>query len=562
MMARILVFATLIFGAAGPLAAQSAAPSAAASVEQTIQTLQQAVAASPGDASLYARLSQAYAVAGSGEAALHAMEAALVLEPGRAEYLRASATLATWTGDYRKARDTYRQLATLYPDDLDLALNSGRVSAWSGDTDHAVKEFKRYLKANPANLPVWLELAKAESWRGNYSGAIEALDAYKLRAGETREYLAQLAGILASSGRPAQAEELLASLLVQSPSDYDLNLTRTLALGSQQRTKAAFESLDTVRQLSPDAAQTRTAERVLQTLLGSSVETPFTSYSDSDALLIRRFAPHALVALDSGTQFSAGYDRSELDARAGSGLDTVDGRTDATVEQTWVGAAQRFGRIAINGQIGYASANEDGNTTYGIGIDARLADSFRFALSRASAPLVISPRTVNLGLSATSHRAQIDWTPTLRARVIADGSVQDLSDGNQRWEITFSPRLTVARRARLNLDLGATAYRLETAHDFDHGYYDPRVYEYYAATMDPYIKIGENVGLAVAASLGAQRDNTTPSFHLGGNVTGEATFGIYRPWVLKLNGAATMNGRLDSGAFRAFSFSAALVRRF
>jgi hypothetical protein len=292
------------------------------------------------------------------------------------------------------------------------------------------------------------------------------------------------------------------------------------------------------------------------------VDTPFTAYSDSDALLIRRFAPHALVALNSGTQFSAGYDRSELDARAGSGLDAIDGRTDATVEQTWVGAAQRFGTIAINGQVGYASANDEGSTTYGVGIDARLADSFRFALSRATAPLVISPRTVNLGLGATSHRAQIDWTPTLRARVVADASVQDLSDGNQRREITFSPRLTVARRARLNLDLGATAYRLETAQDLDHGYYDPRAYEYYAATMDPYIKIGENVGLAIAASLGVQRDNTTPSFHLGGNVTGEATFGIYRPWVLKLNGAATMNGRLDSGAFRAFSMAAALVRRF
>lgn len=562
MIARTLVFATLISGAAGPLAAQSAMPGAAASVEQTIQTLQQEVAASPGDASLYARLSQAYAVAGSGEAALHAMEAALALEPGRADYLRASATLATWTGDYRKARDTYRQLTTLYPEDLDLALASARVNSWAGDTDHAVKEFKRYLKVNPANLPVWLELAKTESWRGNYGAAIEALNAYKLRAGATREYLAQLAAVLAASGRPAQAEELLAQLLVQSPGDYDLNLSRTLALGTQQRAKAAFESLDTVRQLSPDATQTKTVERVLQTLLGSSVETPFTSYSDSDALLIQRFSPHGVVALNSGTQFSAGYDRSELDARAGSGLDTIDGRTDATVEQTWVGAAQRFGTIAINGKVGYATANDEGSTTYGVGIDARVADSFRFALSRASAPLVISPRTVNLGLSATSHRAQIDWTPTLRARVVADASIQDLSDGNQRWEVTFSPRLTVARRARLNLDLGATAYRLETAQDLDHGYYDPRAYEYYAATMDPYVKIGENVGLAIAASLGVQRDNTTPSFHLGGNVTGEATFGIYRPWVLKLNAAATMNGRLDSGAFRAFSMAAALVRRF
>jgi tetratricopeptide (TPR) repeat protein len=572
--ARTLLLVTLTSAAAGPVAAQSGPYPADAWVQMAdveasrgnlagcVEALQKAVAASPADASLYARLSQTYASAGSGNAALHAIEAALALQPGRPEYLRARATLATWIGDYRTARDSYRQLETVYPEDLDLALALARVSAWAGDTDRAVKEFTRYLKAKASNAPVWLELAKAESWRGNYAGAIEALDAYKRHAGVSREYFAQLAAVLAAAGRPAQAEDLLADLLAQSPADYDLNLTHTLALGSQQRARAAFESLETIRQLSPDGAQTRTAERVLHTLLGSSAESPFTSYSDSDALRVRRFAPRARVALNSGTQLSAGYDRSELDARAGSGLDTLDGHTAATVEQTWVGAAQRFGTIAVNGQIGYARANEQVSTTYGVGIDARLADGFRFMLSRASGPLVVSPRTVDLGLMVTHHRAQIDWTPTLRAQVDADASFDELSDGNRRWEVTFSPRRTVARRARFNLDLGATAYRLQTTHDLDHGYYDPRAYEYYAATLYPYIKFRENVGLAMTAGLGVQRDNTTPSFRLGGNVTGEATFGIYRPWILKLNGAATLNGRLDSGAFRAFSVAAALVRRF
>jgi len=52
------------------------------------------------------------------------------------------------------------------------------------------------------------------------------------------------------------------------------------------------------------------------------------------------------------------------------------------------------------------------------------------------------------------------------------------------------------------------------------------------------------------------------AFHFGGNVSGEATFGIYRPWIVKVNGSATLNGRLESGAFRAFGVAAALVRRF
>ena len=527
-----------------------------------LDALQHAVAASPDNADLYARLSQAYASAGYGEAARHAIDAALALRPGETEYVRARATLTTWVGDYRAAQDSYRQLEARFPADLDIALALARVSAWGGNTDQAVSEYKRYLRGNAANVAVWLELAKAESWRGNYAGAIDALGAYRTHAGETDQYLAELAAVLATGGRPGRAGDLVSRLLTQSPGNYELNLTHTMALARQQRAKAAFASLDTVRRLSPDGPETRTAERVLRTLLGSSAEAPFTSYADSDALTVQRIAPHAVVALDSGTQLSAGYERSRLQARSQSGLDGLDGQTGADYEHTWAAAAQRLGALTLSGQIGYAVGAEHVSTTYDVGIAARLADSIRLTLSRASAPFVVSPRTVGLGLIATSERAQLDWTPTLRYQVVADVSFQELSDGNRRWEVTVSPRRTVARRARFNLDLGGSAYRLETSLDLDHGYYDPRRYEYYAATLYPYFKVRENIGLALTAALGVQRDHTSPSFHFGGNVSGEATFGIYRPWVLKVNGSATLNGRLDSGAFRGFGTGAALVRRF
>jgi hypothetical protein len=391
---------------------------------------------------------------------------------------------------------------------------------------------------------------------------VEALDVYRDRAGETPDYVAQLAAVLATGGRPGKAEVLVTSLLAHSPRDYELNLTHALALGRQQRARAAFESLDTVRQLSPDGPQTRTTERVLQTLLGSTAEAPFTSYADSDALRVNQIAPRAVVALNSGTRFSAGYDRSRLEARPGSGLDAFDGHTTASYEHIWAGAAQRLGGMTLNGQVGYATGNEHVSTTYGIGIDARLADSVRVALSRASKPFVVSPRTVDLALIAISNDARVDWTPTLRDQLAVEASFQDLSDGNRRWEVTASPAHAIARRARFNLDLGATAYLLETTLDLDHGYYDPRRYEYYAAAVYPYLKLRENVGLAMTITAGVQRDDITPSFHFGGNVSSEATFGIYRPWLLKVNGSATLNGRLDSGAFRAFGVAAALVRRF
>ena len=81
-------------------------------------------------------------------------------------------------------------------------------------------------------------------------------------------------------------------------------------------------------------------------------------------------------------------------------------------------------------------------------------------------------------------------------------------------------------------------------------------------TMSPYFKFKENIGLGIALGLGAQRDDSSPSFHFGGNVTGEATFGIYKAWALKVSGGVTRNRRLESGAYQGFGANIALVRRF
>jgi hypothetical protein len=354
----------------------------------------------------------------------------------------------------------------------------------------------------------------------------------------------------------------LKPLLAQSPQSYELNLTHAIALARQRRAREAFETIETVRRLGPERRETRAAAQVLRTLLGSSAESPFTVYNDSDDLQVQRFSPQAVAALHTGTWLAAGYERTRLEARTGSGLDAAGGSPVALSDHVWTRAAQRVGAITLHGQAGYATSVKHEATTFAVGFDARVADSIRVAFSSGSGPFIVSPRTVDLGLTATSERLEVEWSPTLRNQVVVDGSFQELSDGNRRWEMTVSPRRTVARRAGFNLDLGATAYRLETTRDLDHGYYDPRRYEFYAATMYPYLKVRENVGLALTVAIGAQREDRSPSFHFGANVSGEATFGIYRPWVLKVNSSATINRRLESGAFRGFGAGAALIRRF
>jgi hypothetical protein len=46
------------------------------------------------------------------------------------------------------------------------------------------------------------------------------------------------------------------------------------------------------------------------------------------------------------------------------------------------------------------------------------------------------------------------------------------------------------------------------------------------------------------------------------NSSVEATFGIYREWMLKVQGSVTNNRRLDSGAFQGTSGGVVLLRRF
>jgi hypothetical protein len=168
-----------------------------------------------------------------------------------------------------------------------------------------------------------------------------------------------------------------------------------------------------------------------------------------------------------------------------------------------------------------------------------------------------------VALGLTERRTAIDahWTPALHTTIDIEGAYSDLSDGNRRWEVRVSPRRAVVRSERMNLDLGASAYRLESTRDLPNGYYDPRRYEAYQGTAYPYFKINEDVGLGFSLAAGVQRESQQP-FRFGGSATAEATFGIYRAWLLRVSASATHNLRQDSGAFGGYGGAATAVRRF
>ncbi|MGH9254456.1 MAG: tetratricopeptide repeat protein [Vicinamibacterales bacterium] len=522
--------------------------------------LSRAVEVSPDDPALHLRLSQAHAAANDPAAAQHAVDRALTLRPLDPEYVRAGAVLATWNGDYSSAARRYRQLQVLQPSDTTIALHLARVSAWSGETAEAVDAYRRYLRAHPDASDAWLDLATAESWRGNYASALDALDEYRNRFGESRAYSLVLARVLAGAGRPTRAVDVLEPLWQQDPGSYEVNLARAIAFTMQRSIADTHDALASVRRLDPTSRETRNAERLARAMIGSSIEPGFTFYSDSDHLQVARIAPSGSLMLASGTRLSAGYARYFLRAAPDSGLDRIAGGT-AIHEQTWGELAQAFGGLTLSGRVGSATADARRRPQHAIGAQWRASDEFTIGVEQSHGFVVISPRTVELGLTEQRFRGDLLWTPTLMTTVAAEATHQEFSDGNRRWELRVAPRRAFVRTESMNLDFGLSAYRLETSHDLANGYYDPRKYEAYQATAYPYFKVSEDVGLGLSLAAGTQREGQRP-FHFGGGATAEATLGIYQPWVLRITGSATHNLRQESGAFRGYAGSVVLMRRF
>ena len=529
---------------------------------QAIDALERAAAVSAKDPAVFSRLSQAYAAQGHATPALRAIEGALVLQPNHEEYLRAHATLATWAGDYHAAARSYAALRQTHPKDPDLALGMARVSVWSGSSDAAAAAYRDYLEGSSPIAEAWLELARAESWRGNFSGAVGALEQYHGRYGATEAYARERAYVLARSGRPREALRELEPLLAAAPRDYELNLSKTIALAALRRHGAAASSLTGIEGIKPGHDDTRAAESIVRSQLGSSLGPGATFYDDSDGLQVMKVAPRFDVGFRSDTRIHGGYELTELEARVGSGLEQRSGAASARVEHAWGGLSQRLGTVTLGGTVGQAKAESSSINTYAAFVRFAPADTFVASVERSSGFAAISPRTVGLGLTRVSQRGALTWAPGLRYVVAVEGSYEDLSDGNARWEVFFSPRVAVARTQRVNLDLGVLLHQFGARQNLDNGYYDPRRYEYYSVVIAPYWKVSENIGLALSGGLGGQRDDASSSFRLGSNASAEATFGVYGPWLLKIHGSTTSNRRLDSGAFNGVSGGVELLRRF
>ena len=531
----------------------------------SIHALEQAVTYKKGDAALYARLSQAYAASGKPAPALLAIQGALALSPDNPDYLKAAGQLAAWKGDYEAAHVAYLKLSRLHPEDADVWLALARTDVWQHQTDRAASAYKNYVTRRPDDRSGWIEWARTESWRGNDAGALSILDRMEKRLGAGADLSSERASVLARASRPSASLEVLHPLLSSSPQDTNLRITDTLArigYGDERGARSDYDSLQTTTE--PNRQITGLGQQ-LRLAFGSLVQPSVNGYSDSDGLRIVRIPASLSVKVAPGIRIDGGYQRDILRARDGSGLESIDGASRQQVDQGWVRADFRPAH-AIQFRVGGGAADStftsSPEATYTGGVTLQGGDAVRLSYDRDHNLLLISPRTVSLGLTQDTDRGRLSWSPSLRFSLDLDALRESFSDDNTRYAFRLAPRTPVVRRDFMNMDVGAAAYVFSARRNLDDGYYDPKRYEAYTFTVYPYLKFSENYGLSLFAEAGVQRDSSERTFRPGGSVIGELTLGIYNAWVLKVNGGVTNNNRVDSAAFRGETAAIVLVRRF
>ncbi len=526
--------------------------------------LEMAVKALPGDAGLHARLSQQYAMANQPAKALQEIDRAVQGAPDNTDYLKARAQIANWLGKYKIAGDSYERLLKLSAQGPDYGLLLARSRTWQGDLDGAARAYKRYVESHDGEADVLLEYARVQGWRGDYSRALHLLDQYEKRFPGLPKPDGDRSRFLAWANKPHAATGINDELLVRKPDDYELNVTRTVALNIGNQKKEAVDSLGKLETLRPQSEEVVAIKRYVDTPLRPEVSLFGRFYNDEDNLSMWQESARAGYSVNPGTRLGALAEFWQLKADRGSGLENRDGTRTADYQKAMLQFQQTLlPSLWINAAAGAAEVDGTGSLfVYDVLAGARPWDSLLVSLEQSRDSVLISPRSASLGIRRDTTQVQAEWTPGFDYTVAAQGRFDRFSDGNDRWEGVLSPRRSVIRSNAMNLDLGVRALLFGFSEDLNSGYYDPGLYQQYALTAFSYWKLTPECGLSLIGAAGYYKDDTMNNFDFGWSGDTELTLGAHRDWMTKIGGHYMQNFRPSGGAYHAVAVDISLTRRF
>jgi tetratricopeptide (TPR) repeat protein len=415
-----------------------------------------------------------------------------------------SADAAFNDGDHERALELYDARLESDPDDLTALVRSGLLLSWSDRFDEAIARYDRALAVQPGHSKALLERAKVLSWDGRHDESIEAFRAYLVVHPDDREARLGLARCLSWSRRFDESREEFAVVLRDDPNETQaiVGTARTHAWSGQlaqarqwyQRAleidphdKDAGMGLAYVYLWTGAAAQAEQkawelqrryptdgdiAELTLRTraAIAPRARADFDRIEDTDdnELNILRLSGGFSLLPTTGVRLSyAHYDLTNNDE-------------DATIDSwfAYLDLRPTLGQsltLSLGVDLSDNNINEESQTDalggldYVWGLDRR----WQATGSAGRQALRYSPEITSNNIRFDYFRAGVRGRVGQRWRVLANASVSDFSDNNERDNLIAGFVYNVPLE-RPRLDLGYTIQYMNYAENTNSGYFDPQ----------------------------------------------------------------------------------------
>jgi tetratricopeptide (TPR) repeat protein len=439
-----------------------------------------------------------------------------------------------------------------------------REAAWAGRTAEALHLLDQHLAQHPDDRAARLDRARWLAWNGDYAASIETLDAL---GGDDDEARALRARVLAWAGRRDASLALNAPLYAAQPDNYDIAWTQTLAERMGQRPERALDPLERVRQLQPDAKDTRDIAKVVRLPLYSHVGMPASVYSDSDDIEIRGVGLDADLRVSDTVRLLAEVAERTHEAELAGPFAPILGGD--SLDETRISIGARFALspdTAVEAWVGrseldFDTGADDGNTIGRLAFTHRASDAMDFTVTGERDRVAVSPRAMSLDILRNTATVDMRFTPTLRDTIAVRAAADDYTDDNERHALSADWRHAIHRSGTANVDVGLQAEWQGYTDNPGNGYYSPDNYRRIAPVVSSYIALGPEAGLYLGAAVGVQRDETFENWKRASDVSAALTLGIFSHW--QLVATAGYSERLNEfGSYNGRSFGLQMRYRF
>ncbi len=517
----------------------------------------------------YAVAAQAYLDANDKGHALVMINHALRLAPNNTKYLILKADIADQLNDKNLKYRIYQQLYAMDPTNTKYMLGLARATGDLNMLERSAHLYEHYLDLVPNDKKAWLEYAYIQSFRGNDTKAIRVLDKYHARFGDSDDYLATRARIVASATRFTESFAIVNKLLPRLPNNYDLNYANTTDFYYNNQPIEMYQSFNKVKQIEPDSDETNGLWSFINTPYRSNIGLDAYHSFDTDTVKISRFTLYGQYFLTPCTSIIGNVTEERLSASISSGLNPVKGGHAVYLPAINIGVNQRLNpKLAVQGMIGGQNASNGKNSfNYEADAFANPSETLGFIVQLKRAFYDESARSVSLGVRQNLGQVTVNWQPCLQCYLTVAGSYSTFSDGNtMRW-VNVLPGVQVISSENFNVKLGIDAQYEKFGKQLTDGYYNPSNYKYASGVLDIYYKHSDNVGYEATVGLGTQHDETFTTWKPADDFSLKAFIGIYQDWYLTLTGGLSTRGRSIAanpglGTYRVYGFDASLTRRF